>query len=112
MAIRSARRLALALLLCGLGSSACAPKPRPAKTAEIIIDQLAFSAAPAELHVGDTLRWDNHDMFQHSATAKDGQFDVDLPAGRAGSVVLRRAGIISYICRYHPGMSGQIAVSE
>jgi plastocyanin len=91
----------------------CAPQPaRTPQTATIVVDQLAFGAAPPELRVGDTLKWANHDMFQHSATAKDGQFDVDLPAGATRGVVLKKTGIISYICHYHPGMTGQITVSE
>jgi plastocyanin len=65
-----------------------------------------------QAHVRDTIRWVNRDMFQHSATAKDGSFDVDLPPGTSGSARLTRAGTIQYYCRYHPGMAGRLDVSD
>lgn len=105
-------RALIGALIAGACLGGCEPASRPPKTAIIVVDQLAFGPAPADLHVGDTLRWVNHDIFQHSATAKDGQFDVELPAGGAGQVVLKRSGTIAYVCRYHPGMAGQITVAE
>ena len=56
------------------------------------------------------MTWENHDIFQHSATAKDGAFDVELPPGGKASVTLTRAGLVEYYCRYHPGMTGRIQV--
>ena len=76
----------------------------------IVVDQLKFGAAPAQLHVGDVVRWVNRDIFQHSATASDKSFDLELKPGQSGQVVLKRAGVISYICRYHPGMTGTLNV--
>lgn len=102
--------MAAGLLGCACLLAACQPA-RPAKTAVIAIDQLAFGSAPADLHVGDTVEWVNHDMFEHTATAKDGQFDVDLQPGASGEVVLKRSGSVGYYCRFHPGMTGQITVS-
>jgi plastocyanin len=98
--------------LCLAGLSGCEQPAHKPQTAQIVVDQMAFGPAPAELHVGDTLMWINRDMFEHSATAKDGQFDVDLPSGAAGSTVLTKAGMIQYACKFHPGMTGQIVVSE
>ena len=54
------------------------------------------------------ITWVNHDMFIHSATTKD--FDVVLKPGASGAVVLLQPGTINYICRYHPGMKGQIVI--
>ena len=39
-------------------------------------------------------------------------FDVALKPGASGGVRLLKPGVISYICRYHPGMKGQIVVTE
>jgi plastocyanin len=103
--------LAAALRLLA-AMAACAPAAAPPKTEQIVIDQLAFGRAPTDLRVGDTVKWVNHAMFEHSATARDGQFDIDLPPGATGQVVLTRAGIVSYYCRFHPGMTGQVSVSE
>jgi plastocyanin len=36
--------------------------------------------APEVLHVNDIVEWVNADIFQHTATAADGSFDVDVLA--------------------------------
>ncbi|HEY3797748.1 MAG TPA: plasmid stabilization protein [Caulobacteraceae bacterium] len=84
----------------------------PAKVYQVVIDNLAFGPAPAVVHVGDTVRWVNDDLFLHSATASDHSFDLTLQPKGSGGVVMKRAGVISYICRYHPGMKGQIVVRK
>src|SRR5579885_3147742 len=98
---------ALLALACLAG---CEPAKRAPQTATIVIDQLAFKPPPLDLHVGDTVVWQNHDIFQHSATANDGSFDVELPAGGSGKAVMKHAGTIIYVCRYHPGMTGKLTV--
>jgi plastocyanin len=77
----------------------------------VIISDMAFGRTPAELRVGDTIEWVNADIFQHSATARDGSFDVTLAPRAHARVVLRRAGSVAFYCRYHPGMAGVLAVS-
>ena len=54
----------------------------------------------------------NKDMFRHTATAKDGSFNIDLPAGAKGKTLIRKAGAIPFICKYHPGMRGVLKVSK
>jgi plastocyanin len=103
-------RLAAACV-CLAVLAACAPAAPPAKAEEIVIDQLAFGKAPTDLRVGDTVKWVNHDMFEHSATATDGQFDVDLPPGATGQALLTRPGTITYTCKFHPGMTGRFSVA-
>ena len=76
------------------------------------MDKLAFGPAPTGLRVGDTLEWANHDILRHSATASDRSFDVDLNPGAKRRMKLKRPGTISYFCRYHPGMKGQIVVTK
>jgi len=95
-----------AALLLATGASAAAGQP--AKT--ITIDKLAFAPAPAALRVGDTVVWSNRDMFQHSATARDGSFDLNLKPGASARVRLTRPGVIRYYCRFHPGMTGELRV--
>jgi len=95
---------ALALLLPGNG-----PPPR---THVVVIDQMRFGAVPADLKVGDVLRWENRDLYRHSATARDKSFDVDLPAGASRTMVLHKAGGFAFYCKYHPGMTGTLAVGR
>jgi plastocyanin len=84
---------------------------REPKLLVVEIDKLAFGRAPAGLHVNDIVEWRNSDIFRHTATATDESFDVDLPPGSRGQVVLRRAGQIEYFCRFHPGMKGRLEVA-
>ena len=96
-----------ALLLPTATPAAAAPK-----TYVVMIDKMKFGAVPANLKAGDVLVWDNRDMFRHTATAKDGSFNVDLPAGAKGKTVLRKPGTLAFSCRYHPGMKGVLKVSK
>ena len=98
--------LAAALLLL---SPPAAAAPR---THVVVIDKMKFGPAPADLKVGDTILWDNRDMFRHTATATDGSFNVDLAAGAKGKTVLRKAGSFSFTCKYHPGMRGVLRVAK
>lgn len=51
-------------------------------------------------------------MFRHSATAKDGAFNVDLAPGAKGKTVVRKGGSVAFVCKYHPGMRGVLKVSQ
>ena len=75
-------------------------------------DKMKYGALPSGLKAGDTIVWDNRDMFRHTATAKDGSFNVDLVAGAKGKTVLRKAGAIAFTCKYHPGMRGVLQVAK
>jgi plastocyanin len=77
----------------------------------VVIENLKFGPLPADLHVGDVIVWQNKDLFRHTATARDDSFDVDLPAGAEGKMTLEHAGTFDFFCRFHPGMTGTLAVS-
>ena len=98
--------LAFSVLAYGSPSPGAEPRAR-----EIEIDKLAFGPAPDALHVNDIVEWVNADIFQHTASATDGSFDVDLPAGAKGRTILKRAGVVDYFCRFHPGMQGRLEVA-
>jgi plastocyanin len=80
-------------------------------TYRVTIANMAFGSPPASLRLGDTIEWVNADIFEHTATAKDGSFDVILPPQGKARVVLRKAGKVSFYCRYHPGMVGTLTIS-
>jgi plastocyanin len=102
------RRTATALAI-GLTLAACS-KPRQPQVYTVTLANLGFGPTPAELHVGDVIQWSNADIFQHSATAKNGAFDVELPPKGAARTVLTKAGTIDFYCRYHPNMTGRLTV--
>ena len=77
----------------------------------IKIENMKFEPAPHDLKLGDTIEWQNEDMFRHSATAK-GQFDVDLNPGEKRTVTIGQTGIVTVTCRYHPNMIVKLTVGK
>lgn len=86
--------------------------PAEAARYTIAIENMAFGKAPASLQVGDTIVWQNKDIFRHSATARSGTFDVDLAPGKKGEVTLKQAGEVEVFCRYHPTMTLKLTVAK
>ena len=99
--------IALSVLLMPMPPASAAPR-----THTVVIDKMKFGATPTGLHAGDRIVWVNKDMFRHTATAKDGSFDIDLPPGASGVSVVRKPGAISVACRYHPGMRAMLKISK
>lgn len=100
--------LALAAVLVGTTASA-APPPPPVT---VVIEKMAFGPAPRGLRVGQTLVWDNRDIFQHTATDRAGGFDLVLKPRTKGRTTLTRAGKVAVYCRYHPGMTLTLDVAK
>jgi plastocyanin len=98
--------IAIAALLFGTGC-----RPDPARHLVEIRD-LAFAPATLEVAVGDTIVWQNRDLFPHTSTASGaaGWDTRGIPAGGEGSAVARRPGRYEYICEVHPTMRGVITV--
>jgi plastocyanin len=82
-----------------------------AATIQISVQNMEFSPTVVSAKVGDTIEWNNKDVLLHSATARNGDFDANLPPKKTGSVVLKKAGTIDYYCRYHPNMKATINVA-
>ena len=75
----------------------------------IVIDKMQYGPMPTDVHAGDIIEWVNHDIFEHSATARDGRFDVDLKPG-ATIRMTAVAGTTAFFCKFHPGMTGTLMV--
>ncbi|MET3908141.1 plastocyanin [Bradyrhizobium sp. S3.3.6] len=84
--------------------------PARAATIEITMENLVISPAKVSAKVGDTIAWINKDVFAHTATAKNGDFDVTLPPGKSATSVLKKAGTVDYYCRYHPNMRATLKI--
>jgi len=82
-----------------------------AETIQITMENLVISPAEASAKVGDTIEWINKDVFVHTATARNGDWDVNLPAKKMGTLVLKKAGVIDYYCRLHPNMKAKLTVA-
>lgn len=83
-------------------------KPRGAKVFSVVLNDMVFGPVPADLRVDDVIVWVNDDIFDHTATAKDGSFDVDVKSGARAQTKITQAGEIAFYCRYHPGMTGKL----
>ena len=81
-----------------------------AATIQISMDNLEISPAEISAKVGETIEWVNKDAFAHTATAKNGDWNVTLPPKKSGSLVLKKAGTIDYYCRFHPNMKATLKV--
>ena len=77
----------------------------------VTIAQMKFGPVPAAVHVGDTIVWQNNDILRHTATARDGSFNVDLPPGTSAKTVIGQAGSLAFFCKFHPGMTGTLVAS-
>lgn len=83
--------------------------PAAADTIRVTIDQLQYGPAAVHASVGDTLTWINKDVVAHTATVRGG-WDVMIPAGKSGTLELRKSGHFDYYCRFHPNMTGSVTV--
>lgn len=108
---RAAALLCACLAVAAVGAEAWAvpPAARP-KVYVVVLDAMKFGKVPAVLYPGDSILWVNRDIFQHSVTARNRHFDIDLPPGKMVRQRFNRAGIYPFVCKYHPGMTGRVVV--
>ena len=100
----SGRHIVLALAL------AVFAVPAHAATIQIMMQDLVFAPAEVSAKVGDTIEWVNKDVFAHTATARNGDFDVNLPPKKTVTSVLNKAGTVEYYCRFHPNMKAVLQI--
>ncbi len=82
-----------------------------AETIQISMENLVIAPAEVTAKVGDTIEWVNKDVVAHTATARNGDWDVMLPPKKSGTVVLKKAGTVEYYCRFHPNMKATLTVT-
>ena len=64
--------------------------PAHAATVQIVMQNLVISPAEVTAKVGDTVEWVNKDVLAHTATARNGDFDVTIQPKQTASTVLKR----------------------
>jgi plastocyanin len=84
--------------------------PAHAATIQIVMENLVVSPAEATARVGDTIEWINKDIFAHTATARNGDFDVTMPPKKTVTSVLKKTGTVEYYCRFHPNMKAVLKI--
>jgi plastocyanin len=103
--VKLRRIFPLAALILGASVSA------QAATIQISMENLEIAPAEASAKVGDTIEWVNKDVLAHTATARNGDFDVMMPPKKTTTFVLKKAGTIDYYCRFHPNMKAVLNVA-
>ena len=98
------RILSVAVLVVGASVSA------RAATLQISMENREIVPAEASARVGDTVEWINKDVLAHTATARNGDFDVMMPPNKTTIYVLKKAGTVDYYCRFHPNMKARLKI--
>jgi len=113
--------ICLTVAALGAGVTACggdsADEPTAAKapaTGGTAVSVQDNSYAPADLKVavGDTVTFTNEGAIAHTVTATEGaDFDSgSMASGATFEFTAEKAGTVSYVCTFHPGMTGTIEV--
>ena len=89
------------------GSGPTAPAGTSVRMAGSRFEPATLTVAP-----GATVRWFNDDALPHTVTATDGSWDSgNLAPGASFERRYDLPGTYPYLCLYHPGMTGTIAVA-
>jgi plastocyanin len=84
--------------------------PAHAATLQVTMENLVFAPSEVSAKVGDTIEWINKDVFAHTATARNGDFDVTMPPNKTVTFVLKKPGTVDYYCRFHPNMKAVLKI--
>jgi plastocyanin len=105
--------LAAGMAACGGGDEAPAPAAAKAGGTSVSAQDNSFSPGTLEVRVGDTVTFTNDGGVDHTVTATSGaKFDSgSLAPGATFKFTAVKAGTVSYVCTFHPGMQGTIEVS-
>ena len=114
----------LSLLALLITFSGCASSGQTAATAaaaatnsisknEILIESNTFKPDSVTIKVGDSIKWINKDSYNHTVTAKNGEFDSgNIASGAEFSFAFTKEGTYEYICGIHTFMKGTIIVTK
>jgi plastocyanin len=92
--------LGLAFTAVGAVSDAQAGAQAAGKT--ISIKDFQYNPADLAVKVGEKITLTNGDTVPHTVTARDGSFNVDVPANGSATLTVPAAGSHPYYCTYHP----------
>ncbi len=87
-----------------------APGAASANEATVGIADFTFTPATVNIPVGGSVVWTNNDKQQHTATSA-GNFDAGaIQPGTSTTVTFDTAGSFTYICSFHPFMTGTVVI--
>ena len=78
---------------------------------DVAIKSFTFEPARLQVQAGDTIRWTNHDIAPHTATADEFSWDTEeIVNGETGDIVVTEDMETSFFCAFHPHMKGSIEI--
>lgn len=84
---------------------------KPSDSVAVSIADFKFDAAEVNVSLGGSVTWTNTDDQPHTATSS-GNFDAGAmdPSG-SSTVEFPTAGTFTYVCSFHPFMTGTVVVT-
>jgi plastocyanin len=84
------------------------------KSAEVRLQNIAFSPKTVKVKAGQEVEWENYDSVAHDVVATSGASfrSPTLRKDAKFSFTPTKAGTISYVCTFHPGMQAEIVVTQ
>src|SRR5215218_11162805 len=113
-------RLRSALLATLFAAVSWAMAAVPAHAATVVIDSVDTSASqfqPANvtIDVGDTVRWEfDQAATTHTVTSSSSNWTLDesrAPNGTPVTKTFDTAGVYTFLCKIHSGMTGSVTVA-
>ncbi|MEO3413819.1 copper-binding protein [Roseovarius sp. CAU 1744] len=79
---------------------------------EVAIRDFVFDPGHLRVAVGDRIRFTNHDLVPHTATAQDGSWDTGtLEQDQSAELLVTPEWTGSYFCAYHPSMIADLEIT-
>jgi plastocyanin len=100
----------LGLAFTAVSVASDAPAGAQAGGKKIDIKDFQYNPAVLQAKVGEAVTVTNEDSAPHTVTAKDGSFNVDVPAGGSATLTVSKAGDHPYECTYHPGQHNPASI--
>ena len=91
-------------------TAAAVTEDKTAAASEVKMAGSTFAPGTIDLKVGDKVTFVNDDEIAHTATS-DAFDSGTMDPGATFEFTAEEAGTISYVCSFHPGMTGTINVT-
>ncbi len=96
----------------GVPQSAARPLPH-ATTAAVYVQDFTYVPTAIRIKKGVTIVFTNRDDVDHTVTANDHSFgSPKLARGKSWKHTFNTPGVVSYYCRIHKNMHGEVLVSK
>lgn len=81
---------------------------------QVSIQNFTYNPTPLVVKKGTTVRWTNNDDDEHTVTrdGSSGPRSGILDEGETFSYTFNNTGTFNYHCVFHPGMHGQVQVTN